>query len=348
MKETTARRPFGATPAGEAVEAVTLSNGVLSCEIITFGAALRTLRVPDRTGAPVDVVLGYDTIEEYCARNGHLGAVVGRFANRIAGGRFTLDGVTYDLETNNGPNHLHGGAHGYSRRVWEIAALSDTAVTLALDSPDGEANYPGHVRVSVTYVLDGPALSLRYRAETDAATPLNLTNHTYFNLAGHGAGPVLDQTIQLFCAAYTPSDTVSIPRGTVEPVEGTPMDLRQPAAIGARIGEDFDQLRQAGGYDHNWIVDGETGVLRPCARAKSAETGIVLNCETTLPGMQFYTANGLTDRPGKEGASYGPRHGFCLETQFYPDSPNQPAFPSCILRPGAVFDHTTRFVFSAE
>ena len=345
MNESSARHPFGATPAGEPVEAVTLSNGVLSCEVITYGASLRRLIVPDRAGNPVDVVLGYDEIETYCTLGGHFGAVCGRFANRIAAGSFTLDGKTYQLELNNGKNHLHGGAKGFSKRVWEIAALREDAVTLALDSPDGDANYPGHVKVRITYALEGSSLRLTYEAETDAATPLNLTNHTYFNLAGHDAGSVADQIVRLYCSAYTPADEGSIPTGAVEPVEGTPFDLRQPTAIGAHIDDDNEQLRNGKGYDHNLVVDGEPGAMRPAAWAKSDKTGITLTCETDLPGMQFYTGNGVSPRTGKGGAQYAPRHGFCLETQFYPNSPNTPAFPSCILCPDKAFESTTRFTF---
>lgn len=341
-----ARRPFGLTPAGEPVELLCLDNGLLSCQIITYGAALRTLLVPDRTGAPVDVVLGYDTLEEYLDRDGHFGAVVGRFANRIAGGSFSLNGRTYSLAVNNGPNHLHGGPTGFSRRVWSVGALHADRALLTLDSPDGDEGYPGRLAARVTYALEGSALTLRYEARSGADTPCNLTNHSYFNLAGQGTGPVLDQEITLYAARYTPADETSIPLGTLEPVEGTPMDLRRPTPIGAHIGEPFQQLIWGHGYDHNFVVDGPLGTLRPAARVLCRRTGIELAVDTTLPGIQLYTANFLDQgRLGKAGAKYGPRHAFCLETQFFPDSPNRPAFPSSILKAGEHYDHTTRFSF---
>ena len=342
------RRPFGATRNGEMVELLTLDNGTLSCEILTFGATLRALTVPDRQGRPVDVVLGYDRLSDYETRDGYLGAVVGRYANRIAGGRFSLNGQTYALAVNNGPNHLHGGIVGYSHRVWTVEALTGEKAVLTLESPDGEEGYPGALSLRVTYALEGGALSLRYEALAHGDTVCSLTNHSYFNLAGQGSGPVLDQLLTLNAACYTPADETSIPCGVLEPVAGTPMDFRTPTPIGARIEDDFAQLRLGHGYDHNYVVDGTPGVLRPAALALCPETGIAMETQTTLPGMQLYTANFLTEGwPGKGGASYGPRHGFCLETQFFPDSPNQPAFPTAVLRSGERYDHTTRFVFTA-
>lgn len=343
------RRPFGATPAGEPVELLGLDNGTLRCQILTLGAALQTLEVPDGHGNRVDVVLGYDTLEDYLKYDGYLGAVVGRCANRIAKGRFSLNGKEYTLAVNNGPNHLHGGLVGFSHRVWQVEELTCDQAVLALSSSDGEEGYPGNLHVRVTCRLDGAALELRYEARSDQDTPCNLTNHSYFNLSGHSSGPVLDQEIRLFSQSYTPTDETSIPLGTVEPVAGTPMDLRAPTPIGAHIDDSFIQLRQAGGYDHNYVVDGSMGVLRPAAWARSPRTGIVMETETTLPGVQLYTANFVEQgRPGKGGAAYGPRHAFCLETQFFPDSPNQPAFPSCILRAGERYEQVTRYGFSAS
>ncbi len=342
------RRTFGVTPSGQTVEAIALSNGTLSCEVITYGASLRSLIVPNRDGNPVDVVLGYDDIDTYCSLGGHFGAVCGRFANRIAEGKFTLDGKTYQLALNNGPNHLHGGPTGYSKRVWEVAEVSDTAVTLQLDSPDGDENYPGHVKVRMTYALVGSAIEFRYEAISDKPTPLNLTNHTYFNLSGHDTGSCEDQLIKLWCSKYTPANNVSIPRGSVKPVTGTPFDLREPTPIGAHIDDDNTQLKNAKGYDHNMVVDGTQGEARPAAWAKSEKTGITLLCETDLPGMQFYTGNGISPRTGKGGAQYDKRHGFCLETQFYPNSPNVLTFPSCILNADEVFESTTTFTFGVE
>ncbi|MGI5962503.1 MAG: aldose epimerase family protein [Lawsonibacter sp.] len=343
------RQPFGVTAAGEAVDLITLDNGQLSCQILTFGATLRSLLVPDRSGQATDVVLGYDTLSEYETQDGYLGAVVGRFANRISGGTFSLHETTYTLACNNGPNHLHGGRIGFSHRVWTVLDLTDTRVVLSLDSPDGEEGYPGHLTATVTYQLEGPALVLHYRALCDQDTPCNLTNHTYFNLSGHGSGPVLTQQVTLFAQHYTPTDANSIPTGVVAPVEDTPMDLRQPTPIGAHIDDSFPQLVLGRGYDHNYVVDGQAGTLRPAARVYSPQTGITLTVDTTSPGVQFYTANYLNQgRAGKGGACYGPRHAFCLETQFFPDSPNQHAFPSCLLHPGVPRQDVTRFSFQVQ
>lgn len=343
------RQSFGKTPSGEAVELLKLDNGILTCGILTFGATLQSLQVPDRSGHPVDVVLGCDTVDAYLAHGDYLGAVVGRYANRIAKGRFVLNGQEYNLAVNNGPNHLHGGIVGFSYRVWQVEELTDTKAVLTLFSPDGEECYPGNLKVTVTYALEGKTLSIRYRAVCDQDTPCNLTNHAYFNLAGHDSGAVLDQEICLHAARYTPTDADSIPLGMEEPVAGTPMDLCRPTAIGAQIGESFVQLIQGNGYDHNYVVDGQPGVLRPAAWARSGATGITMRVETTMPGVQFYTANFIDQgREGKRGAVYGPRYGFCLETQYFPDAPNQPEFPSSILKAGETYDQTTCFRFEAE
>ena len=338
--------PFGVTKHGEEVRELELDNGVLSAKVITFGGALRVLKVPGRGGC-VDVVLGYDALEQYEREDGYLGALVGRYANRIAGGRFTLSGREYTLAVNDGFNHLHGGAVGYSHRVWAVEEADTGRAVLTLDSPDGEEGYPGRLQVKVTYALEGDALSIRYEAVSDRDTICNLTNHSYFNLSGQGSGTVLDQEIKLFSSAYTPTDSTGIPLGRLEPVEGTPMDLRAPTPIGARIGEPFPQLEQCGGYDHNFVVDGRPGALRPAAAVRSGTTGVAMEVETDSPGVQFYTANFLKEgRKGKQGAVYGRRHGFCLETQCYPDTPNQPAFPSAVLKAGERYDRTTRFRFS--
>ena len=341
--------PFGHTPGGEPVELIRLDNGTLSCELITFGAAVRALTVPDRTGTPVDVVLGYDRAEDYAVQEGYLGAVAGRYANRIAEGRFSLSGEEFTLAKNDGDNHLHGGVVGFSHRVWQVAELERDRVTLTLESPHGEEGYPGTLWARVTYRLEGRALSVRFRAVTDRDTVCNLTNHSYFNLSGHDSGPVLDQEITLFASGYTPTDEGSIPYGTVAPVEGTPMDLRASTPIGRHMDENFLQLVQAKGYDHNFALDRTGAGLSPAARVFSAQTGITMEVSTTLPGIQFYTGNYLNEgRRGKGGCAYGPRHGFCLETQFFPNSPNCPAFPSPLLRPGETYDHETVFSFSAE
>ena len=342
--------PYGTMPDGTPVELYTLAAGALSCQIITFGGSLQSLRVPDRSGRPVDVLLGFDALEPYRTHGKSLGALVGRYANRIGGAKFSLNGQTYQLAANNnGVNHLHGGLVGFNQRVWTVEEAGDDRLALSLFSPDGEEGYPGNLTVRVTYTLTEEGLTIGYRAECDRDTVCNLTNHAYFNLSGHDSGPVLDQTIQLLADRYTPTDPLSIPTGEIAPVEGTPMDLRRTTPIGARIGEDFPQLLQAGGYDHNWIPNGEAGTLRPIARAASPATGISMEVLSTLPGVQFYTGNYLDGCPaGKGGAAYANRWGFCLETQFYPDSPNHANFPSCVLRAGEVFDHTAAFRFHVE
>ena len=341
------RRIFGHTKDGRTVEALALDNGILACEVITFGAALRTLYVPDCAGIKRDVVLGYDTLEEYETRPAYLGAVVGRVANRIAGGRFTLNGQPYDLAVNDPPNHLHGGTIGFSHRVWSVTEHTPTLVTLALTSPDGEEGYPGTMQVQVTYALEGNALSMRYQAITDKETPCNLTGHAYFNLDGHDGGPVTEQFLRIHAENYTPSDATNIPTGEVLPVAETPMDFRTTMPIGARINESFHQLIQANGYDHNYALDGKPGLLRNVAQAYSVNSGISMSVETTLPGLHLYTANFLDEGlKGKGGAAYGPRHAFCLETQFFPDAVNQPAFPSILLYPGQCYDHKSVFSFN--
>lgn len=342
------RKPFGMTPDGELVELLRLTRGKLSCAILTLGATLQALTVPDRDGNPVDVALGYDTAEEYLTQDAYLGAVVGRFANRIAKGRFTLNGKEYSLAVNNGPNHLHGGIKGFSYRVWAVEELTADKAVLTLKSPDGEEGYPGNMTVRVTYTLLENGLELHYEATSDQDTPCNLTNHAYFNLSGHRCPTVGDHLTTIFATHYIPTDDTSIPLGEPAEVAGTPMDFRAPKTLGEQVDDNFVQLVQARGYDHSYAVDGEMGVLRPAAEVFSPKTGIKLTAQTTLPGVQLYTANYLTDRKGKGDAHYAPRSAFCLETQFFPDSPNQPNFPSAILKAGEKFDHTTRFLFSVE
>ena len=342
------RKPFGTTPAGEAVELLELKKGKLSCAVLTLGATLQALTVPDQDGKEVDVVLGYDTAEEYLTQDAYLGAVVGRFANRIAKGKFTLNGKEYTLAVNNGPNHLHGGIVGYSYRVWTVEELTADRAVLTLDSPDGEEGYPGHVTVKVTYTLLENGLEISYEAESDQDTPCNLTNHAYFNLSGHTCPTVADHLTTLFATHYLPTDDTSIPLGQPAEVANTPMDFRTPKTLGERVDDDFVQLKQARGYDHCYVVDGPQNLLRQAAQVFSPQTGIQMTAETTLPGVQLYTANYLSDRKGKGGARYSPRSAFCLETQFFPDSPNQPAFPSAILKAGEKFHHVTRFLFSLK
>ena len=345
------KKEFGVTKDGKTAYQYTISadNG-MEAVVTDYGAILVKLIVPDAKGEKKDLVLGYDRLADYEENSCFFGSTIGRNANRIGGAKFSLNGQTYQLAANNnGVNHLHGGLVGFNQRVWTVEEAGDDRLALSLFSPDGEEGYPGNLTVRVTYTLTEEGLTIGYRAECDRDTVCNLTNHAYFNLSGHDSGPVLDQTIQLLADRYTPTDPLSIPTGEIAPVEGTPMDLRRTTPIGARIGEDFPQLLQAGGYDHNWIPNGEAGTLRPIARAASPATGISMEVLSTLPGVQFYTGNYLDGCPaGKGGAAYANRWGFCLETQFYPDSPNHANFPSCVLRAGEVFDHTAAFRFHVE
>jgi len=343
------RKPFGTMPDGRAVELLTLRDGAMACNILTYGGAVQSLTVPDRDGGGVDVALGFDTLDAYRTQTAYLGALIGRFGNRVGGARFTLGGTEYILPANEGPNQLHGGPDGFDKRLWTVGTLTENAVTLSLTSPDGDMGYPGELRARVAYRLADGALTLSYEAESTKDTVCNLTNHTYFNLAGHNSGPVTGQTIRLYASSYLPTDAASIPTGQIAKVDGTPMDLRAPRRIGARIDEDFEQLRLAGGYDHCWAVDGADGSLRPAARAFSDETGIAMELLTTQPGFQFYSGNYLDGVPaGKGGAPYARRWGFCLETQGFPDAPNHENFPSAILRAGAVYRTETVYRFTAE
>lgn len=343
------RKPFGAMPDGTTVEELTLRDGGFTCSVLTYGGAVRTLTVPGRDG-PVDVALGFDSLEDYRKQDKFLGALVGRYANRIGGARFTLEGRAYPLAANdNGVNHLHGGLVGFDKKVWAVEALEENTVTLSLTSPDGEEGYPGTLRVNVTYTLKDGGLEIAYEAVTDRTTVCNLTNHTYFNLSGHNSGPVTDQLIQIYAGRCTTAGLGLIPTGEIAPVDGTPMDLRTLTPIGAHIGEPFEQLRLGGGYDHNWVIDGWDGTLRPAARAASPRTGVTMEAETTLPGIQFYAGNFLGGCPaGKGGAAYAGRWGFCLETQYFPDTPNHENFPSCVLRPGEVWRAVTVYRFGLE
>lgn len=345
------RTVFGQMPDGTGVELLTLRDGACACEIITCGGAVRSLTVPDKNGAPVDVALGFDALEDYRTQTKYLGALVGRYANRIGGARFTLNGKEYTLAKNSGENSLHGGAVGFNAKVWTVEALTENAAVLSLFSPDGEEGYPGDLTVRVTYTLSDGALSIEYWAKSGADTVCNLTNHTYFNLSGHGSGSMEGQFIKLNASRYTPTVPGSIPTGEIAPVDGTPMDLRTLQPIGEHISDPFEQLTLAGGYDHNWAIDGWDGTgrqaaLLPAARAWSPDTGILMEVLTTLPGIQFYAGNFLGGCPtGKGGAVYANRYGFCLETQYFPDSPNHPNFPSAVLRAGEEYHSKTVYRF---
>ncbi len=343
--------PFGALPDGTPVHLYVLESGGLKAVVSTYGGALTSLLVPDRAGRPGDVVLGYDDLAGYRADACYFGALIGRYGNRIGDSRFTLDGRTYALPPNEGPTHLHGGPQGFHRAVWEAGEQDGGAepfLELGHVSPNGDAGYPGNLFVTVRYALtrDG-ALVIDYRAVTDAATPVNLTNHAYFNLAGADSGQtVLDHELTLAAPAYLPVNELLLPTGEIAPTAKTPFDFTSPIPIGARIGETDPQLALAGGYDHNMVLGGEPGALRFAAKVHEPRSGRVMIMETTEPGVQFYSGNFIPEGlPGKNGARYPHRGGFCLEAQHYPDSPNRPEFPSTILRPGETYSQTTAYRF---
>lgn len=347
--------PFGRLPDGREASLHTLSHGTgLRVSITNFGGAITSIWAPDRDGKLADVALGYDELSGYVGGKAHLGAAIGRVGNRIARGSFTLDGVTYSLAKNNGPNHLHGGPGGFDRVLWKVDASEDAAgpsLQLSLISHDGDEGYPGNLHVTLTYSLTSPdTLQIRYRAEADKPTPVNLTNHSYFNLAGHDAGEILDHEITIFASRFTPIDATLIPTGELREVAGTPLDFREPRRIGDRIDADDEQVRVAGGYDHNFVLaTAPQPAPTLAARVFDPRTGRVLEALTTEPGMQFYSGNFLTGKEvGKGGAIYRRRNGLCLETQHFPDSPNQAAFPPIILRPGEVFDSTTIYRFGVR
>lgn len=339
--------PFGQTKDGAPVERYTLTDGAMSVSILTYGGVIQSLTVPGRDGAPVDVALGFGTVADYEAQDCYIGALIGRFANRIEGGRFTLNDRIYQLAVNSaGINHLHGGCTGFDKRIWSASVGAD-GLTLRYLSPAGEEGYPGTLSVSVTYRLENGALTLDYRAETDADTLVNLTNHCYFNLSGHASGEVGAQTICVQADRYTPLGAAGAPTGEIASVAGTPLDLRVPVPFASRWDDAFEQIAAAGGFDHNYILDGNG--IRPAATAHSDATGISLAVSTDMPGVQLYSGNFLrTDLPpGKGGAQYAPRCGFCLETQFWPNAPLFGHFPQPVLRAGETYRHTTIFQFSS-
>lgn len=346
------RTPFGALPDGRAVEQFTLVNAHgVEVRALTYGAIITALRTPDRTGKLDDVVYGFDSLAGYLKDPPYFGAIVGRYANRIAKGRFTIDGTTYQLPRNDGPNHLHGGVRGLDKRLWTAEPFqsdSGTGVTFSYTSPDGEEGYPGALAVRVRYLLTADdALVVDYEARTDKATPVNLSQHTYWNLGGRAGGDILGHELTLDASAITPVDSTLIPTGELAPVAGTPFDFRTPTKIGARIGAMDTQLRYGRGYDHNWVLDRKGGAgLAHAARLADSSSGRTLDISTTEPGIQFYSGNFLDGTiRGKGGQTYPHRGALCLETQHYPDSPNHAAFPSTILRPGETLRSRTVFTF---
>lgn len=350
-RPTVTRSPFGALPDGTPVEIFTLTNATgMEVRTIPYGAIVVSIRVPDRTNRIGDVVLGFDALDGYLNANPYFGAVVGRYGNRIAKGLFAIDGTTYHLATNNGPNHLHGGIRGFDKRLWRGEPFErggDVGVVYALKSADGEEGYPGTLDVRVTYTLT-PAneLTVEYDAATDRPTVLNLTQHSYFNLAGEGIGDILGHRLSIDANRFTPVDSTLIPTGEIATVEGTPFDFRKATAVGARIDADHPQIKNGGGYDHNWVLNGSSGTLRHAARLEDPASGRTLDVSTTEPGMQFYSGNFLDGTiTGKSGHVYRKRGALCLETQHFPDSPNHQNFPSTVLRPGERYRSKTVFAF---
>lgn len=357
------RVSFGRTANGDAVDLYTLTGaGGMRVRLTNYGGIVVSLEVPDRQGTLADVVLGYDTLDDYLRDNPYFGAIAGRYANRIARGRFALDGREFQLATNDGANHLHGGVAGFDKVLWRAEPIRETdavGVDLEYASGDNEEGYPGNVRATVAYRLTAAGeLRIDYRATTDRATPLNLTHHSYFNLAGHASGDILGHELQIIATRFTPVDAGLIPTGELRPVAGTPLDFRVAKPVGRDIGigtadggdsskaADDEQIRFAKGYDQNWVLDSGGGRLALAARVVEPKSGRTMEVYTTEPGLQFYSGNFLDGSiRGKGGAVYGRHAGFCLEAQHFPDSPNHPNFPSTILRPGEEYRQTTVYRF---
>jgi aldose 1-epimerase len=340
---------FGTMPDGTNVDIYTLQEGVLKARVITYGAHLVSLETPDRDGKIADIVLGYDSLTPYTESNPYFGAIVGRYGNRIAHGTFRVDGKQYNLPKNNGENSLHGGTQGFDKRIWSAQVILH-GVELTLISKNGDQGYPGTLTARVRYTLTSNALEIEYFATTDADTVLNLTNHSYFNLAGEGQGNILNHLVTIHADRYTPVDAGQIPTGELAPVAGTPFDFRQATAVGKRIGEDNQQLHFGKGYDENYVLNGDSHgeVLKEAARVLEPKSGRLLIVMTTQPGVQFYSGNNLKAVHGKHGHVYDQFAGLCLETQHFPDSPNQPKFPSTELKPGQTFHSVTQFIFTTS
>ncbi|HET9178265.1 MAG TPA: aldose epimerase family protein [Terriglobia bacterium] len=345
------RSVFGTMPDGQEVHLYTLTNSSgMQLAITNYGARIVSVQAPDRNGKMADVVLGFDNLPDYMKYNTYFGALVGRYANRIGGAKFTLDGKVYHLPVNNGPNSLHGGIKGFDKRFWTAEEVQGDGPSLAMtySSKDGEEGYPGNMQAKVVYTLaKDNSLKIDYSATTDKDTIINLTNHSYFNLAGEGNGDILKQVLMINSSKITPADATQIPTGKIIDVGGTPFDFRKPTPIGARINEDNQQLKIGKGYDINYILDRKGPGLELAARAYDPKSGRQLEVWTTEPGIQFYSGNFLDGSiHGKGGKAYGSRSAFCLETQHYPDSPNHPDFPTTELKPGQTFHEVTVFKFS--
>ena len=348
------KESFGKTGDGENVDLYTLTNNLgMQAKIMNYGGIVVSLKVPDRNGKMDDVVLGFNDLDNYLKGHPYFGAIVGRYGNRIAKGRFTLNGVEYKLAVNNGENHLHGGIKGFDKVVWtakEMRTKMGPALSLTYISKDGEEGYPGTLTATVVYTLtNNNELKLDYTVTTDKDTVSNLTHHSYFNLAGEGNGDILSHILTLNGSRFTPTDAGSIPTGELKAVAGTPFDFLKPNVIGKRINDQDQQLQYGAGYDHNFVVNGKSGSLRSAATVYEPTSGRVLEVWTTEPGVQFYTGNFLDGTlTGKSGKVYQKRFGFCLETQHYPDSPNHPAFPTTTLKKGATYRSTTVYRFKVR
>jgi aldose 1-epimerase len=344
-------QPFGSVD-GRAITLYTLTNSHgMEVRAMNYGGIIVSIRVPDRNHQFADIVLGHETVDGYRPNPPYFGAIVGRYANRIANGTFKLDGKTYSLPKNDGPNTLHGGTIGFDKVVWDAEPLKGkSGVAFSYFSPNGQDGFPGNLRVKVTYTLtNANALEIDYEATTDKATPINLSNHSYFNLKGEGNGDILDHEIMINADRFTPIDKTLIPTGELRSVKGTPLDFTKPTKIGARIDDNYEQLVLAHGYDHNFVINRNGGGLVLAARVYEPTTGRTLEVSTTQPGVQFYTGNFLDGTiTGKQGHVYKKHYGFCLETQHFPDSPNHPSFPNTILKPGETFQQKTVFKFSAK
>lgn len=346
------RQPFGKTKDGTPVDLYTLKNNKgMEVGICNYGGLIIFLKVPDRSGQFTDVVLGYDKLDDYIKDSPYFGALIGRYGNRIAKGKFTLNGKEYTLAINNDPNALHGGFKGFDKVVWEarlLASFDGPALELKYVSPDGEEGYPGNLAVTVIYTLTADnALKIEYTAVTDKDTVVNLTAHSYFNLAGKGN--ILNHVVMIPADTFTPVDSTLIPTGELRPVAGTPFDFRTPTAIGARINQDDEQLKFGKGYDHNWVINKQPGELTLMGRVSEPTSGRVLEVWSTEPGLQFYSGNFLNGKNvGKGGWVYNFRNGFCMEPQHFPDSPNKPSFPSVVLKPDQVYQNTIIYKFSVE
>lgn len=341
------KEKFGTARNGKEVYAFTISNANgMQAKIINFGAILVSLLVPDKDGKPEDVVLGYDSLEEYYGNGSFFGATIGPSANRIGGASFEINGKAYQIDVNDGPNNLHSHMeNGYHKQVWD-AVEGDNSVTLTLEGKDGEMGFPGNKKITMVYSLsEDNALKLAYHVSADADTIVNLTNHTYFNLAGHKAGKIEDHLLQLHAGNYTPVVPGAIPTGEIQPVAGTPMDFTKAKAIGQDINADFEQLKLTLGYDHNFVIDGADGSLKEIAVVEDPKSGRKMKVFTTLPGVQFYAGNCIGEDTGKDNTPYGPRKGFCLETQYYPDNIHHPNFPQSVFGPGRDYESVTVYQF---